>query len=47
MRTHVRVPETMKDKEFFFFALKMDFGTNPHCLGAVPNPYFLTIQNHT
>ena len=37
MRTHVKVPETMKDK---FFALKLRFGMNPTSSKSCSKPLF-------
>ena len=37
MRTHARVPETMRDK---FSALKLRFGTNPTSSGSRSKPSF-------
>ena len=40
LRTHAKVPETMKDK---FSAFKLGLKQISHHLGAAPNPYFFTI----
>ena len=40
MRTHVRVPETMKDKEFFFFCIKDGFWNESTLFGSRSKPLF-------